>query len=51
LEEYETFTEKKWWEEDPKTLCPYCGKDITKSESDYCSIDCEKEDSVWHRIN
>jgi len=51
LEEYEIFSEKKWIEEDLKVLCHYCGKDIIKSERGYCSIDCEKEDSVWHRIN
>ena len=51
MDEYEPFSEMEWWEEDAKILCRYCGKDISKSESDYCSIDCEKADSIWHRVN
>jgi len=45
------FSEQEWIENDPKILCRYCGKDIVNSKGDYCSSDCKKEDSIWHRPN
>ena len=38
------------WEQAPSNTCQYCGATLSEKKIDYCSEECEKQDSVWHRV-
>jgi len=38
------------WEKARNITCQYCGKELEKKVKDYCSDDCRKSDSIWHRV-
>ena len=38
--------EESW--QDIKSYCKYCGSSV-KRPSEYCSIECESKDSIWHK--
>ena len=44
---------KDWLKQNrkPKKLCIYCGTKEPRMPNEYCSEECEKQDSVWQFSN